>query len=102
MNKIKVGDEVIIISGKDKRKQGKVLKLAHDFCLVEGCNLIKKHQKSTAQSKGGIIETEGKIHVSNIGLYDPSTKRASRVHIVKLNDGRKVRRFVKSGNDVDS
>ncbi len=102
MQRIKKDDEIIVIAGKDKGRRGKVMSLtANDRVLVEGVNLAKKHQKANpnAGQAGGIIEKEMPIHVSNIMLYNPITKKGDRIGIKKLEDGRKVR-FFKSNDEV--
>lgn len=101
MNKIKKGDEVVILTGKDAGKRGVVLKTLDDKILVEGINTVKKHQKPNPNKgvEGGIVEKQMPIHISNVGLYNPSTKKADRVGFRTLDDGKKVR-FFKSNNEV--
>ena len=102
MNKIRKGDEVVIISGKDKGRRGSVLKvLDDDRVLVENVNMVKKHQRPNpnANVAGGIVEKEMSIHISNVMLYNPVSKKGDRVGLRKLEDGRKVR-FFKSNNEV--
>jgi large subunit ribosomal protein L24 len=102
MQKIKQGDEVIVLIGKDKGKQGKVIKiLESNKILVEGVNRAKKHQKGNPNLgiSGGIIEKDMPIDVSNVALYNPKTKKADRVGFRFLEDGKKVRYF-KSTNEV--
>ncbi len=103
MLKIKKNDEVIVLTGRDKGKRGKVLKvlLKQKRALVEGINLIKKHQKPNPSTGagGGVITREASIHISNIALYNPTTKSSDRVGIKVLQDGRKVRYF-KSNNEL--
>ncbi len=102
MLKIRKGDDVVILAGKDKGKQGTVLRLVNDERLiVEGINMVKKHQKPqpAAGTPGGIVEKEMPIHLSNVGLFNPETKKADRVGFRTLEDGRKVR-FFKSTNEV--
>ncbi len=102
MNRIRKGDEVIVITGKDKGRRGTVLKFsANDRLLVEGINLVKKHQKGDpkAGQQGGIIDKEMPIHISNVMLYNGITKKGDRVGIKVLEDGRKVRYF-KSNDEV--
>jgi len=81
MQKLKQGDEIIVLSGKDKGKQGKVLKKMGNRLLVEGINRAKKHQKGNPNAgiQGGIIEQDMPIDISNVGLYNPETKKADRV-----------------------
>ena len=102
MNKIRKGDEVVIISGKDKGRRGSVLKvLDDDRVLVENVNMVKKHQRPNpnANVAGGIVDKEMPIHISNVMLYNPVSKKGDRVGLRKLEDGRKVR-FFKSNNEV--
>ncbi len=105
MNKIKKDDSVIVIAGKDKGRQGKVLRILDRKVLVEGINLVKKHVKPNPNAKkpqpGGIIEKEMPLDMSNVGLYNPATKKADRVGIKTLEDGKKVRYFKSNGEMVD-
>jgi large subunit ribosomal protein L24 len=103
MSKIKKGDEIIVIAGKDKGKRGKVMRVIPDRlrAIVEGVNLIKKHVKPNPQTgtQGGVVTREASLHISNIALYNPLTKKADRVGFKILEDGRKVRYF-KSNNEI--
>lgn len=102
MRKIKTGDDIIVITGKDKGRRGTVLRVYDDErVLVEGINMVKKHQKPNPQAglQGGIIDKEMPIEQSNLMLYNPQTKKGDRVGIRFLEDGRKVRYF-KSNNEV--
>ncbi len=102
MNKIRKGDEVVVIAGKDKGRRGSVLKVFEDDrLLVENVNMAKKHQRPNPNAgvTGGIVEKEMPIHISNVMLYNPVTKKGDRVGLRKLEDGRKVR-FFKSNNEV--
>ncbi len=102
MNKLKQGDEVIVLTGKDKGKHGKVISLSTDNkILVEGINRAKKHQKGNPNAgvEGGIIDKDMPINISNVGLLNPETKKADRVGFKFLDDGKKVRYF-KSTNEV--
>jgi large subunit ribosomal protein L24 len=102
MNKIRKGDEVVVIAGKDKGRRGSVLKvLEEDRILVENVNMAKKHQRPNPNAgvTGGIVEKEMPLHISNVMLYNPVTKKGDRVGLRKLEDGRKVR-FFKSNNEV--
>jgi large subunit ribosomal protein L24 len=102
MAKIKKGDDVIVRTGKDKGKSGRVTKILKDNkVLVEGINQVKKNQKPNPNAgiSGGIIEKDMPINISNIGLYNPATKKADRVGFKFLEDGKKVRYF-KSTNEV--
>ena len=103
MNKIKKNDDVIVIAGKDKGNRGSVLSvLANDRVLVSGVNKVKKHQKPNPMkgTTGGIVEIEKPIHVSNIAIYNSATKKADRVGVKQLEDGRKVRVFKSSGEVI--
>ena len=102
MNKIKKGDEVYILSGRDKGKHGNVLRVTNDDrVIVEGVHIVKRHTKPNPQAgmAGGIIEKEASIHISNVALYNPVSKKPDRVGIRTLEDSRKVR-FFKSNNEV--
>jgi large subunit ribosomal protein L24 len=102
MQRIKQGDEVIVRTGKDKGKSGRVSKVLKDNkVLVEGINQVKKNQKPNPNAgvSGGIIVKDMPINISNIGLYNPQTKKADRVGFKFLEDGKKVRYF-KSTNEV--
>ena len=102
MQRIKQGDEVIVRTGKDKGKSGRVSKVLKDNkVLVEGINQVKKNQKPNPNAgvSGGIIVKDMPINISNIGLYNPETKMADRVGFKFLEDGKKVRYF-KSTNEV--
>jgi large subunit ribosomal protein L24 len=102
MNKIRKGDEVVVIAGKDKGRRGTVLKVKEDDrVLVENVNMAKKHQRPNpnANVAGGIVEKEMPIHISNLMLYNPISNKGDRVGLRKLEDGRKVR-FFKSNNEV--
>lgn len=102
MQKIIKGDDVVILTGKNKGAQGKVQKvLADNTLIVENVNMIKKHTKPNPQigEPGGIVEKESPVHISNVGLYNPSTKKADRIGFRILENGKKVR-FFKSTNEV--
>jgi len=102
MQKIKQGDEVVVIVGKDKGKLSKVVRiLANNKVLVDGVNSVKKHQKGNPNLgvSGGIIEKFMPIDISNIALFNPKTKKGDRVGFKILDDGKKVRYF-KSTDDV--
>jgi large subunit ribosomal protein L24 len=101
MLKIKRDDEVIVLAGKDKGKQGKVLKVLEDKVIVGGINMVKRHTKPNPQAgvAGGIVEKEAPIHVSNVAIYNSSTGKADRVGFRLNEDGTKVRYF-KSTNEV--
>jgi large subunit ribosomal protein L24 len=105
MAKIRKGDNVIIIAGRDKGKRGTVLRRVDDERLiVEGINKVKKHQRPNPMkgATGGIIDKEMPIHVSNVALFNPQTKKADRVGYKRLPDGRKVRVFRSNGEMVDT
>ena len=102
MRKIKKGDDVIIIAGKDNGKRGSVLRVTDDDrVIVENCNMAKKHVKPNPNTgeAGGIVEKEMPMHISNVGLFNPTTGKADRVGIKTLEDGKKVR-YYKSNNEV--
>lgn len=101
MQKLKQGDEVIILIGKDKDKRGQISKFLNEKILVEGVNRVKKHQKPNPNAgvQGGIIEKEMPIHKSNVALYNPATKKADKVGFKTLDNGKKVRYF-KSNNEI--
>ncbi|MBK6401615.1 MAG: 50S ribosomal protein L24 [Rhodocyclaceae bacterium] len=104
MNKIRKGDDVVVIAGKDKGKRGTVLGfLDEEGLLVEGVNRVKKHTKPNPMKgqPGGIVEKELPIHVSNVALFNPATQKADRVGFKALDDGRKVRVFKSNGEVVD-
>jgi large subunit ribosomal protein L24 len=102
MRKIKSGDEVIVITGKDKGKTGKVVRIIDGSkVVVENLNLAKRHTKANPMrnTPGGIVDKEMPIHISNIALFNPLTNKADRVGIKTLEDGKKVR-FFKSNQEV--
>ncbi len=105
MEKILKGDEIVVITGKDKGKRGTVLKRVDaDHVLVEGVNRAKKHVKPNPikGEQGGIVDKDMPIHVSNVALFNPVTKKADRVGIKALEDGRKVRVFKSNGELVNA
>jgi large subunit ribosomal protein L24 len=105
MNKIRKGDDVVVIAGKDKGKRGTVLVRVDDERLVvEGINRVKKHTKPNPMKgqPGGIVEKEMSIHVSNVALFNPANQKADRVGFKTLDDGRKVRVFKSNGEVVDA
>lgn len=104
MRKIKTGDEVIVIAGKDKGKRGKIVNVVgDDRVLVSGINMVKKHQKPNPQvgAPGGIVEQEAALQVSNVAIFNPSTNKADRVGF-KVEGGKKIRVFKSSGEAVDA
>ena len=102
MNKIKKGDNVIVIAGNDKGKTGKVLSVVTDKnrVIVEGVSMVSKHTKPNAKNpQGGIVKQEAAIHVSNVALVDPKSGKATRVGF-QVKDGKKVRVAKKSGEEI--
>jgi large subunit ribosomal protein L24 len=105
MEKIRKGDEVVVIAGKDKGKRGVVLsRTAEDRLVVEGINRVKKHVRPNPMKgdAGGIIEKEMPIHISNVALFNPATQKADRVGFKTLEDTRKVRVFRSNSEVVDA
>jgi len=103
MNKIRTGDQVIVIAGKDKGKQGSITKiLSNGRCYVSGVQIIKRHTKPNPNAgiAGGVVEKEASIDMSNISIYNSSTKKADKVSIQSLEDGTKVRVFRSSGKEI--
>ena len=104
MKKIRKGDKVVVLTGRDKGKQGTVLRvLENSRVLVENVNIIKRHTKPNPNKgvTGGIIDKEAPIHLSNIALYNPATGKGERVGMRMMQDGTKVRYFKKSGEVAD-
>ena len=101
--KIRKGDRVAILSGKDKGKTGEILKMIPDVrrAIVQGINMVKRHTAPSQAGAGGVVEKEASIHVSNISLIDPKDDRATRIGFKSLEDGRKVRYAKKSGEVID-
>jgi len=104
MRKIKKDDDVIVITGKDKGNRGSVLRVLGDHVLVSGINKVKKHEKPNPMkgTNGGIVEMEKPIHVSNVAIFNAAAKKADRVGIKTLEDGRKVRVFRSNGEVIDA
>jgi large subunit ribosomal protein L24 len=104
MNRIRKGDQVIVIAGSDKGKKGEVVRMAGDKLVVQNVNLIKRHTKPNPQAgqPGGIIEREAPIHISNVMLFNPASGKGERVGFKMLEDGRKVRVFRSSGEALDA
>lgn len=105
MRKIKRNDEVIVITGKDKGKRGKVNRvLSDDRLIVSGVQIIKKHQKPNPQMgvAGGIIEKEAPIQASNVAIFNPKTNKADRVGFKVQEDGNKIRVFKSNGEAIDA
>ena len=105
MEKIRKGDEVVVITGKDKGKRGSVLsRVDEEHVLVEGVNRAKKHVKPNPVKgvAGGIVDKDMPIHLSNVALFNPASKKADRVGFKQLEDGRKVRVFKSNGELVNA
>lgn len=103
MAKIRKGDKVVVLSGRDRGRTGDVLKVIpkEDRAIVQGVNMVQRHQRQTAQEEGGIKSKEAPIHLSNLALADPKDGKPSRVGFKFLNDGRKVRVAKRSGEVID-
>jgi large subunit ribosomal protein L24 len=101
--KIKKGDKVVVLSGRDKGRNGEVVRVLprEDRALVRGVNVVKRHQKQSMKEEGGIIRKELPIHLSNIALADPKDGKPTRVGFKILDDGRKVRFAKRSGDLID-
>jgi large subunit ribosomal protein L24 len=102
--RIKKGDRVCVISGKDKGKSGQVLHVMRqdNRLIIQGINLVKKHQKQTIAQEGGILQKESSIHISNVAHIDPVSKKPTRIGIKFLEDGRKVRIAKSSGEIIEN
>ena len=103
MSNIRKGDKVVVISGSDKGKKGSVLKVfpKEDRALVQGVNMVKRHQRQTQTQQAGIVTKEAPVHLSNIAHADPKTRKATRIGFKTLGDGRRVRFAKKSGEVID-
>ena len=101
--KIKKGDKVVVLTGRDKGKTGEVIQVMpkEERALVRGVNLVRRHQRQTANQEGGIVTKEAPIHLSNIAFADPSSGKATRVGFKIMEDGRKVRVAKRSGELID-
>jgi large subunit ribosomal protein L24 len=101
--KIKKGDRVVVLTGRDKGRTGEVVQVLpkEERALVRGVNLVKRHQRQTANQEGGIISKEATIHLSNIAVADPKDGKPTRVGFKMLDDGRKVRFAKRSGDLID-
>jgi large subunit ribosomal protein L24 len=101
--RIRKGDRVAVLAGKDKGKRGEVLRVltAADRAVVQGVNMVKRHQRATAGNAGGIVPKEAPVHMSNLALIDPKTDKPTRVGFKTLEDGRKVRFAKRSGETID-
>ena len=105
MHRIKKGDQVIVVAGKDKGRRGTVLRVQADGrVVVENLNVAKKHQRPNPQKgvAGGIVEQEKSLDASNVMLFNPTTEKADRIGFRRLSDGRKVRFFKGNGEVVDT
>jgi large subunit ribosomal protein L24 len=105
MHRIRKGDEVIVTAGRDKGKRGTVLRRVDaQHLVVEGVNRVKKHQRPNPMKglTGGIVDKDMPIHVSNVALFNPATKKADRIGFKTLQDGRKVRVFKSNGEQVEA
>lgn len=100
---LKVGDEVVVITGSDKGKKGKIIKTLRSCnkVVVEGVHIVKKHQKPNGQESGGIIEMASPIHASNVMIVDPKTKKGTRIGHTTDKNGKKVRVTKKSNEKID-
>jgi large subunit ribosomal protein L24 len=103
MSNIRKGDKVIVITGSDKGKKGSVLKVfpKENRALVQGVNIVKRHQRQTQSQQAGIVTKESPINLSNIAHADPKTGKATRIGFKTLGDGRRVRVAKKSGEVID-
>ncbi len=101
--KIKTGDTVTVLTGKDKGRTGEVVRVfpSQNRALVRGINMVKRHQRQSASSEGGIVSKEASLHISNLALLDPADNKATRVGFKTLEDGRKVRFAKRSGEVID-
>jgi large subunit ribosomal protein L24 len=104
MNRIRKGDQVVVTAGKDKGKQGEIVRVLGDKVVVSNVNVVKRHTKPNPQAgqPGGIVEREAPIHASNVMLLNPATGKGERVAFKVLEDGRKLRVFRSSGEAVDA
>ena len=105
MQKIRKGDDVMVLTGRDKGKRGTILRrVDEDHVLVDGVNKVKKHQRPNPGKNqiGGIVEKVMPMHISNVAVFNPQTQKADRVGIKSLEDGRKVRVFKSNGEMVDA
>ena len=103
MNKIRKGDKVVVLAGKDKGRTGEVIQVMpkDDKAVVRGVNMVKRHQRQTQSQEAGIINKEAPIHLSNIAVADPKDGQPTRVGFKILDDGRKVRFAKRSGDLID-
>jgi len=103
-NRIKKGDQVVVTTGKDKGKQGEVVRVDGDRVVVSNINLVKRHTKPNPQAgvAGGVVERESSIHISNVMPVNPATGKGERIGFKVLEDGRKLRVFRSSGEALDA
>lgn len=103
-NRIKKGDQVVVIAGKDKGKQGDVVRVDGDRVVVSNVNVVKRHTKPNPQAgiAGGVVEREASIHISNVQVFNPVSGKGERVGFKVLEDGRKLRVFRSSGEALDA
>ena len=103
-NRIKKGDQVLVTTGKDKGKQGEVVRVEGDRVVVSNINLVKRHTKPNPQAgvAGGVVEREASIHISNVMPLNPATGKGERIGFKVLEDGRKLRVFRSSGEALDA
>jgi large subunit ribosomal protein L24 len=101
--KIRKGDKVVVLTGRDRGRTGEVIEVRPDEgrALVRGVNMVKRHQKQSAQQEGGIISKEAPIHLSNIAYADPKDGKATRIGFKVLADGKKIRIAKRSGAEID-
>jgi large subunit ribosomal protein L24 len=101
MKKLKKGDQVVVLSGKDKGRTGAITRVLEDKVLIEGVNVSKKHQRGNPQKNqpGGLLDKEMPLHVSKVAIWNAGSKKADRVGVKTLADGKRVR-FLKSNNEV--
>ena len=105
MRKFRKGDQVVVITGRDKGRQGAVIRVPDDEqVIVEGINVVKRHQRPNPQAgkQGGIQSKEMPMHVAKVAIWNPTTKKADRVGFKVLADGKKVRRFSSNGEMLDA
>ena len=104
MKRIRKGDQVVVITGKNKGQKGEVLRVLDEKVVVQNVNLVKRHTKPNPQANqpGGIVEREAPIHISNVMLFNTASNKGERVGFKTLEDGRKVRVFRSSGEAVDA
>ena len=104
MNRIRKGDQVLVIAGKNKGQKGDVVRVAGDHIVVSNINLVKRHTKPNPQANqpGGVVEREAPIHISNVMLFNPALNKGDRVGFKVLEDGRKIRVFRSSGEAIEA